>query len=928
MYSAPAPPAVVVGAQRRLETLDRVLRPLTLLVAPAGAGKTATLAAWAARAEIAPLWFDGRRPDDRAAVRRLAQDGAPHGLVIVDDAHGLTSVDVDPLVALAVGGDAHVILSSRRDPPIPVARLELSGRLAILRGDHLRLTWAETVDLVSAHAPDAASEDVEAVGRRADGWAAAVVLGARMLASAADRGTARAALIATDQPVLDYLLDEVFATLPAATRHVLLCTADEADVTEAAATVLSGDPDAATLLAQLAVDGMFVARYDRCDPGGPLEPVWVYHPLLLELLRREGAAGMSGASVVAAAHARAARHYAATGRPAPALRHAVASRSPELMVDLLVRLAPRLLATGSRAEVHRALAAIPAPLRTGHRGVLTVAALERRAAGDTREALRIAGDIAGDSTGDSAGDSRPDPAAPAAPGWAALTAADAAGLDLWLSRAGIRDADVAIRLGRALLRDRSSAGHALDPARLAGLGVELAATVLWVGDVPSAAAEARRAAAVSGAVGSARLVAAAETVAAVTELLAARFQTAAAVAQRSLAGLARELAREEGAEAGLGPDEPCLRAVLGLAAWHAMDGPEARRQLDLSKTSSVAGADPLAAWLLRQLAARVLLDEGDLVLARRIVASDAELPPGPVVLSAMLELLRGELALAAGDVAAAAGHIDVLRGYGWESEARLVSAGLAIRSGRPDAVRTLVAPVLRPGSAAGPRAEACAAAASAFALVVAVAVAGGGPGADLGDVDDAGLDVDDAGLRVWLRDLLTRCAPQRLVRIVALAAQNPLVAALLRHEAEAEDGHPFAAEVVEALATAVPAAPAPHLAVPGVRSARRRDAGRRGVPAVRLADHAHVPLVPVPPLTERELDVLALLARGDSYLDIAHRLYITQNTVKTHVASLYRKLNATRRSEALRAAWALGLLAEVVPVEVAPAAPAPGERGA
>lgn len=101
-----------------------------------------------------------------------------------------------------------------------------------------------------------------------------------------------------------------------------------------------------------------------------------------------------------------------------------------------------------------------------------------------------------------------------------------------------------------------------------------------------------------------------------------------------------------------------------------------------------------------------------------------------------------------------------------------------------------------------------------------------------------------------------------------------------------------------------------------------RHPGRTGeVRPPRQGESAAGQLVPVPPLTSREADVLTRLAHGDSYVDIAQHLYITQNTVKTHVASLYRKLNAGRRSEALRAAWSLGLLTEVTA-----ASPDSGER--
>ena len=61
-------------------------------------------------------------------------------------------------------------------------------------------------------------------------------------------------------------------------------------------------------------------------------------------------------------------------------------------------------------------------------------------------------------------------------------------------------------------------------------------------------------------------------------------------------------------------------------------------------------------------------------------------------------------------------------------------------------------------------------------------------------------------------------------------------------------------------------------------------------------------------LTDREGDVLRELALGGSYQDIARTLYVTENTVKTHLASLYRKLGADRRASALRRARDVGLL--------------------
>ncbi|QWF24805.1 hypothetical protein KM427_17515 [Nocardioides sp. LMS-CY] len=63
-----------------------------------------------------------------------------------------------------------------------------------------------------------------------------------------------------------------------------------------------------------------------------------------------------------------------------------------------------------------------------------------------------------------------------------------------------------------------------------------------------------------------------------------------------------------------------------------------------------------------------------------------------------------------------------------------------------------------------------------------------------------------------------------------------------------------------------------------------------------------------PVLSPRERDVLRELARGATYADIAAKLFVSENTVKTHVSSLYAKFSVNRRSAALAAARSLHLL--------------------
>ena len=155
-----------------------------------------------------------------------------------------------------------------------------------------------------------------------------------------------------------------------------------------------------------------------------------------------------------------------------------------------------------------------------------------------------------------------------------------------------------------------------------------------------------------------------------------------------------------------------------------------------------------------------------------------------------------------------------------------------------------------------------------------------------------------------LRGLLSRVGPHRRL-VLADVGGRPEFVHLLAGEVARDDAHPAAADLLDTL-TRLRLAPGPSPAQPtGAGPATSRPA-----PPV-VVDLTTAPGATsgmVIDLTSRELDVLRELSLGGSYTDIAATLYITENTVKTHLASLYRKLGASRRAEALRSAREAGLL--------------------
>jgi DNA-binding NarL/FixJ family response regulator len=84
------------------------------------------------------------------------------------------------------------------------------------------------------------------------------------------------------------------------------------------------------------------------------------------------------------------------------------------------------------------------------------------------------------------------------------------------------------------------------------------------------------------------------------------------------------------------------------------------------------------------------------------------------------------------------------------------------------------------------------------------------------------------------------------------------------------------------------------------------------------ADNGETPQRATGSLTQRETDILALLAEGKSNRDISRALFLSEKTVKAHLAAIFRKLGVTNRTQAAMAAVSMGIGPALHPVEWAP----------
>lgn len=853
--------------RRRLD--EGLSRPLTLLVAPAGSGKTLLLQQWAESHPSLPLvWIDVEPADDDivgfasrmgAALAAVGPElepplrpsavaaspltsltpaltTLPETVIVLDDLHHISNPDLlqnlGEFIA-ALPANLHVVISTRVDPPIAWSRLRLRSRIVEIRQADLAMSEDESAQLLARitrrHVPTATTDVLLA---RTEGWATGLQLAALTLRFHSDPEKFVAEFGGTDRFIAEYLTEEVLDVLPAEGRELLLRMSP--------LDVMSGElldhvlerRDGGAVIERLEQESMFLLAVDE-------RREWFrFHHLFRDLLRYR--LRTEGAEEETRILVRAAEFHLDRGEQAPAIEYLLRARQWGRALDVIMTLGAEVLERSESRSVIRWITAVPEAERVGRFDVALELGILLEMQGDASRATDILSRIATDpraTVGEQVvanvwisaaapWNTRPGNAIRAAErGLELLTAhPEAAVPDLMRLTTSEMLSTHAIACGgrshflagdhdtadARLMQALTTQGVSYPPFRVEILG-SLALLRAWGGRIGEA--EALVAEALDTALGSGLLV----------DPVVADAYFAAAM-----------IAHERGhPDIAVGPLE---RGTVGAEANH-------RTQLE---------------WIARYEWALLAAADGRFDEALRLVdlsRYDDMSAPAPVIHGRLVAL-----------------HMSVLRRIGRSKEALYVrgtakssapdltfeSAAAWLTLGACDQARRVIdesPPVLH---AEQPRADIRRLQADAW----------------LAEVDDdhrTALDMVDMAL--------DRADPEQLVDV--FISTDAAILDLVAELATSRGG------VAEAILE------------------RRRRLAPRNVNTGLLES-----------LTERELEVLAYLPDHATGPELARLCSISINTLKTHLAHIYRKLGVSARTEAISRARELGLLSTVIPAGI------------
>ena len=296
---------------------------LTLISAPAGFGKTTLLTQWIAETRLPVAWL-ALDPEDNQPARFLTyliaaiqtlhpqigataltllqtpQPAVPEAIltmlsndvmreaigdfaVVLDDYHLIEAPPIHRSLTLLLEHlppSMHIVIVTRADPPLPLARLRARGQLCEVRASDLRFATAEAgTFLQQAVGRDLEPATIAAIHNRTEGWVTGLQLAALALRGSADVSAFLTAFTGSHRFVLDYLSEEVLAQQPAPVLAFLLQTAILNQLNASLCDAVTGQAGSQAMLETLDQANLFLIALDQ-------ERHWYrYHHLFADVLR-------------------------------------------------------------------------------------------------------------------------------------------------------------------------------------------------------------------------------------------------------------------------------------------------------------------------------------------------------------------------------------------------------------------------------------------------------------------------------------------------------------------------------------------------------------------------------------------------------------------------------------------------------------------
>ena len=256
----------------------------------------------------------------------------PGGLdLVLDDYHLADGPAIAEDVAFLVEHlppQVRLVISTRADPALPLARLRAGGDLVEVRAADLRFTPAEAASYLNEVVGlDLRAADVAALEGRTEGWIAALQLAALSLQGREDAAAFIAGFAGDDRYVVDYLVEEVLARQPDDVRRFLLQTSILDRLSGPLCDAVTGGADGKAVLDLLDRSNLFVVPLDDSRQW------YRYHHLFADVLRTH--LPEEQPDEVAGLHRRASQWYDAEGEIEAAVRHALAAGDVEAAADLI-----------------------------------------------------------------------------------------------------------------------------------------------------------------------------------------------------------------------------------------------------------------------------------------------------------------------------------------------------------------------------------------------------------------------------------------------------------------------------------------------------------------------------------------------------------------------------------------------------------------